>query len=383
MCKKFSVILFFLFLLGVGVLETFLPDTEISTSERRRLVKAPVLSADTLLSGDYMADMETYLLDQFPGRNLFRCLKANFDLKILQKEDTDGYYLAENSIYKRPAPVKENNILLCMDYFDRIMQTYFPETQGYYIAVPEKSYYAALSDKSTSLTARDILFKQEHALSLLRDSSLVEIDLYSQLSVSDFYRTDSHWRQECLPDAAGYILAGLSKKQEGNVRGNDSSYQEVLLSDKFYGGLSAASGLKPVPDKLVTLTNEKIEAATVYDYESKKSFSVYQPEKLSSPDPYDIYLGGAKALLELRVPQPQNGRELVLFRDSFGSSMAPLLLEEYDVIYVVDLRYITATGAMRYITPASDCDVLFLYSTATLSGGGIRLESLDATLSPN
>lgn len=377
MRKKFPVILFFLFLFGMGALEAFLPDTDISMSERRHLAKAPALSADTLLSGDYMADMETYLLDQFPGRDLFRCLKGNFDLKILQKEDTDGYYLVENSIYKRPGPVKENNILLCADYFDRIMRTYFPDTKGHYIVIPEKSYYAALSGKNLTLADRDILSKQEQALFLLETSTLVNIDLYSQLSVSDFYHTDSHWRQECLPDAAEYILAGLSKEWEGHTRESASSYREVLLSDTFYGGLSAASGLKPAPDKLITLTNEKTDSAVVYDYESKKSLSVYQPEKLSSPDPYDIYLGGAKALLEIRVPHPQNGRELVLFRDSFGSSIAPLLLEEYDVIYLVDLRYITVSNAMRYISPAPDCDVLFLYSTATLSGGGIRLEELD------
>ena len=367
---KFSAVLFFLFLFGMGILEIFLPDTEISASERRRLAEAPVLSADTLFSGDYMEDMETYLLDQFPGRDLFRCLKANFDLKILQKEDTDGYYLVEDGIYRRPAPLKENNILLCTDYFDRIMQTYFPDTQGYYIAIPEKSYYETLSD-------RDLLSREEYSLSLPLPSSLSEIDLYSQLSVSDFYRTDSHWRQECLPDAAEYILAGLSKGHAQNTQQGASSYREVLLSDTFYGGLSAASGLKPAPDKLICLTDEKTENAAVYDYELKKSFSVYQPEKLSSPDPYDIYLGGAKALLEIRVSHPQSGRELVLFRDSFGSSIAPLLLREYDVIYVVDLRYITASNTMRYITPAPGCDVLFLHSTATLSGGGIRLESPD------
>ena len=377
MRTKFPAILLFLFLFCMGVLEACLPDTDISAAERRHLAKAPALSTDTLLSGDYMTDMETYLLDQFPGRNLFRCMKANFDLKLLQKEDTDGYYLIENSIYKRPAPIKENNILLCADYFDRIMRTYFPDTRGHYIVIPEKSYYAALSSKNPTLADRDILSTQEKALSLPEAPTLTSIDLYSQLSVSDFYRTDSHWRQECLPHAAQYILDGLLKDQEGYIRENASPYREVLLSDAFYGGLSAASGLKPAPDKLITLTNERTESAVVYDYETKKNFSVYQPEKLSSPDPYDIYLGGAKALLEIRVPHPQSGRELVLFRDSFGSSIAPLLLEEYDVIYVVDLRYITVSNAMQYISPAPDCDVLFLYSTATLSGGGIRLESLD------
>ena len=83
MRTKFPAILFFLFLFGMGVLEAYLPDTDISAAERRHLAKAPALSADTLLSGDYMTDMETYLLDQFPGRNLFRCMKANFDLKLL------------------------------------------------------------------------------------------------------------------------------------------------------------------------------------------------------------------------------------------------------------------------------------------------------------
>lgn len=382
-CKNsaFSATLFFLFLLSMGLLETFLPDREISASERRRLAASPALSADTVFSGSYMEDMEAYLLDQFPGRNLLRRLKANFDLKILSRGDTDGYYLIEDAIYRRPDMPKENNILLCTENFEHIMQLYFPDTRGCFVAIPDKSLYVALSKEDRAFRNQDILSGQRQALSLCQNSSLSFIDLYSQLSVSDFYRTDSHWRQECLPYAAEYILTSLSSGREENLRERTSSYREVLLSDSFYGGLSAASGLKPSPDKLITLTNEKTETVSVYDYEAKESFPVYQPEKLSSPDPYDIYLGGAKALLKMRTLTPETGKELVLFRDSFGSSMAPLLLEEYDVIYLVDLRYITAAGAMQYIDPAPDCDVLFLYSTATLSGGGIRLENPDSASS--
>lgn len=61
-----------------------------------------------------------------------------------------------------------------------------------------------------------------------------------------------------------------------------------------------------------------------------------------------------------------SSKELVLFRDSFGSSIAPLLLEGYSKITLVDIRYIHPDYLEQYMD-FTDCDVLFLYSTLVLN----------------
>ena len=55
-----------------------------------------------------------------------------------------------------------------------------------------------------------------------------------------------------------------------------------------------------------------------------------------------------------------------MFRDSFGSSLAPLLASGYRTITLVDLRYITSAELGKYLE-VTDQDVLFLYSTLLLN----------------
>ena len=105
---------------------------------------------------------------------------------------------------------------------------------------------------------------------------------------------------------------------------------------------------------------------TVFNLETGKTTGVYDLEKLSGRDPYDVYLSGAAALLTIENPQGQPGRELIVLRDSFGSSMIPLLLQGYEKVTVVDTRYLSADLLGNYIE-FSGQDVLFLYSTLILN----------------
>ncbi|MDD6212114.1 MAG: hypothetical protein PUB22_03050, partial [Clostridiales bacterium] len=58
--------------------------------------------------------------------------------------------------------------------------------------------------------------------------------------------------------------------------------------------------------------------------------------------------------------------ELIIFRDSFGSSLAPLLTGNYKSIYLVDIRYIEPDYLDEFID-FNNKDVLFLYSTLILN----------------
>ena len=61
---------------------------------------------------------------------------------------------------------------------------------------------------------------------------------------------------------------------------------------------------------------------------------------------------------------------MIIFRDSFASSLAPLLIPYYQKITLIDLRYIN----INYIAPQIDFqnkDVLFLYSTLIVNNSFI------------
>ena len=62
----------------------------------------------------------------------------------------------------------------------------------------------------------------------------------------------------------------------------------------------------------------------------------------------------------------QTDKRLIIFRDSFASSLAPLLLDGYSEVVLVDLRYVMSDMVADYVD-FSDADVLFLYSTTLLN----------------
>ena len=142
-----------------------------------------------------------------------------------------------------------------------------------------------------------------------------------------------------------------------------------IATEDFVGAYGAASAWKTTPDKMIYRTDPSIERMQVYDYERKQNVSVYAPEKIGGMDDYDFYLWGARALLTIQNPECHNGKKLLLFRDSFGSSIAPLLAEYYEEVTLVDLRYVSASHALELLGDTEYQDVLFLYSAPILNHG--------------
>lgn len=142
-----------------------------------------------------------------------------------------------------------------------------------------------------------------------------------------------------------------------------------MIKESFCGAYYGQLATNVSPDELYVLTNETIENCTTYNFETQKNNSIYTES--SSADRYDIFLSGATPLISVENPNASTDRELLLFRDSFGSSMAPLLVENYSRITLIDLRYISSQ-LLREFIEFNDQDVLFLYSTVVLNQNILR-----------
>ena len=79
-----------------------------------------------------------------------------------------------------------------------------------------------------------------------------------------------------------------------------------------------------------------------------------------------MFLSGPLSLVTIENPKCISGKELIIFRDSFASSIAPLLAEGYTKITLADIRYLRSDFLDRFIA-FKDQDVLFLYSTLVLN----------------
>lgn len=361
--KNFKTILpaaLFLTALTIPALLTaVLPTRQISQTERRSLSEFPSWTPKSFLDKSYMTALETALLDHFPARDTFRTIKAEAETTLLGKQDANGYYRTSEGIFQIQNSYSGKNIRHAADAFETIAKEYFPESACYYAVIPDKSFYR----KENAYPSLD----QEDIQNILKENmpSVTPLYLEDQLSIEDYYRTDLHWRQECLFDVADFLLASMGVTENGT--GNGEQRECKVATDNFYGAYAAASTFRTEPDTIRYYEDSVIDSMQVYDYEKKEYVSVYAPERLGKTDDYDFFLWGARALLTIENPQSKTDRKLLVFRDSFAGSLAPLLAENYKTTTLVDLRYVSVPHAMELLSDMDYEDVLFLYSADSLN----------------
>ena len=139
-------------------------------------------------------------------------------------------------------------------------------------------------------------------------------------------------------------------------------------------GTYLKSGKAEVPkEELRHVSNSTISSMTAKALGMSGSFTdiqMYSAAKMSGAEEYDFFLGGAQTIVTIENPSVQNGRELVIFRDSFGSSIAPLIAQGYSKTTLVDIRYVVPDMLPNFVN-FENCDVLFLYSSNILNNGRI------------
>jgi hypothetical protein len=333
------------------------PDADISYSERRSLAKTPSYSSEKLLNGRLFEAYERYFLDQFVFRDRLRGLKAFTRFNILKQKDNNNIYIIDGNIYKMEYPLNEKAVLNAAKKFNEVYNKYLQGMNVSYAIIPDKNYFTASAKGYLSMD-------YERLLELMKENvhNMSYIDVFHSLDLEDYYKTDIHWSQDRIVDIADKLLKEM--RRDGYV--SKVQYNEKSLYP-FYGSYYGQAALRLKPDTLVYLTNETIENASVFDHIDKTYSKVYMADKFGTIDSYDFFLSGAKSVLTITNPSAATDRELIIFRDSFGSSLAPLLLHEYSKITLIDLRYI-GTGLLgNYIEFSENQDVLFLYNTLILN----------------
>ena len=331
----------------------FSPAKEISDSERRPLAQMSAITLDSIGSGKFMKDFERYSLDQFPLRDGFRTVKSLFHYYILGQKDNNGIYIHDGYAVKQEYPLNTDSVNHALEQFDHIYEKYLTASDVYLAIVPDKGYY--LAEKAGQLS-----MDYEALFSMMEDGMpwAQPIDLTGSLSAEDYYRTDTHWRQENLWEAAEVLCEALG------VAPHRGSLE--VLDRPFYGVYYGQAALPMEPDTMYFRKSNLLDSCRVYDHETGKYGRIFDLSKQDSRDLYDIFLSGARALLTIENPHGKQDKELIVFRDSFGSSMVPLLVADYSKVTLVDTRYISSDLLDQFIEFKGQ-DILFLYSTLILN----------------
>ena len=333
-----------------------LPPQEFSDNERRKLTQCPKFSLDTMSDGSFMTEFEKYTLDQFPLRDQFRTLKAYTTYDVFGQLDNHDIYIQDGYAAKLEYPLQMDSLEHAADRFAYIYEKYLADKEMniYLSIVPDKSYF--LAEKHGYLST-----DYEKLFHMMRNHMNYAdyIDITGTLDITDYYKTDTHWRQEKLPETAAVLAEGMGTSISG-------AYTEYALDVPFYGVYYGQSALPLPPETLYYLSNDVLDGCIVTNHEDQTMGSIYNMEKKSGKDPYEIFLSGPRSLITIENPNCKSDKELVIFRDSFGSSIAPLLSEGYAKITLVDIRYLRADLLERFIEFKNQ-DVLFLYSTSVLN----------------
>ncbi|MGI6085258.1 MAG: DHHW family protein [Acetivibrionales bacterium] len=351
------IICFIVIISGFTLGNVFSKDEAFSYSERRKLADLPKFSFHKLFSGDVFEEFEKYSLDQFIFRDYFRSIKAHAAYYLFNKKDNNGIYIVDGNINKILYPLNEKSVINAAVKLNEIYDKYLQGMKVYYSIIPDKNYFLAAENGYLKINYDKIPEIMSQRLERMK-----YINLFDSLDIEDYYRTDIHWSQDRIIDAANRLYENM----DIDTRIEKSQYTEKELYP-FYGSYSGQLALRTSPDKLVYLTDDTLKNAEVYDYESNSFSNVYTPDKFNGMDPYDVYLSGAKALITVKNNKSTTDRELILFRDSFGSSIAPLLLSGYSKITLVDLRYISTDLLGNFIDFSDNQDVLFLYNTQIIN----------------
>ena len=355
--KKQHVFVLLLLWAALTAFAWFAPAKAISDSERRPLAQFPAVTPESISGGKFMEDFESYSLDQFPLRDSFRTVKSLFHYYVLGQKDNNGIYLANGSAAKQEYPLNVDSLEHALGRFQHLYERYLEGSQVYMAVIPDKGYYLAEEAGQLRLDYGALFALVKEGIPWAK-----QIDLTGALSAEDYYRTDTHWRQERLVNAAGVLCEAL-----GVAPPKAEDYTATALERPFYGVYYGQAALPMEADTLYLMESDVLRDCTVYDHETGKTGSVYDLTKLDSRDLYDVYLSGAKALLTIENPHAEQGKELIVFRDSFGSSMVPLLVQNYSKITLVDIRYVSSDLLGQFID-FSGQDVLMLYSTLILNG---------------
>lgn len=327
-------------------------DGTISIAERRRLEQFPSFSLSKLFNGTFFEKFDKYTTDQFTDRDNFRKLKVETELNIFKKKDYNNLYEYNGYIINQEYPLNEKSVTNFSNKIKQIANQYLTVNNNvYFTIVPDKNYFVNKDNLKLDYNKMEDMLKANLTFAeYIKISNLLEL--------SDYYKTDTHWKQENILK----IAEKIAKQMNANI---SKDYETIRITD-FKGVYSGQLPISSENDEIKVLSNDTLKRCKVYNYETKEYSGIYNLNKINSHDKYDIYLSGATPILTIGNQEYEGTKELIVFRDSYGSSLIPLLATGYSKITVVDTRYISPKLLSQFIEFENQ-DVLFIYSTLVIN----------------
>lgn len=359
--KRLPGVIFMVLLLGLAGKEALSHQRTYSPVEKRELQTRPDISITKVLDGRFQKKYESYLRDQFPGRDHWVSFQTDMELFMGKNEIHNVYigknhYLLEHYTEKEFDPQQISKNLQALEKFVRkakqnadvhvmmvptkswVLREKLPAFAPHY---KEQKFYDALQQK---LEKEDVLISVEPVLDAHKEEEI-------------YYRTDHHWTTL----GAWYAYEQYTKAVGGDLQRAQGKKKFRCISKDFYGTTYAKINYARQADK-IEIYEPADKLRVVYNMGEKKTKTLYDFSFLKTADQYSVFTGGNQAVLEI-TGGIKNGKTLLLIKDSFANSILPFLAEDYEKLVVVDLRQLNVSGD-RLLEMFSPTDILILYNSA-------------------
>lgn len=358
--KKYApAIVFCAFVAVMTILFWVLPKQDFSPDEKRVLESPPSFTLKSLSDGSFGKSVENYLSDHFAGRKLFVGLNAYYNLYSGRNGAEDVYLGSDGYLINQPVVFDQDKLQKNVDRINSFVQNANVPTAM--AVVPSTGYIMDQKLPAVHKPYHD--GEMLDFLSSSLDSSIQYVDLSQPFldhreQAELYYKTDHHWTSE-----GAYLGYQTLSSALGYTPESRDQYQ-IERHGGFYGTTYSHSGYwLTAPDTIEIWRNPALTGISVRIEETGKpaleSSSLFFPLHLEEADKYPVFLDGNHGYTKITNPDASKGK-LLLIKDSFGHCLAPFLTEQYQEIYMVDLRYYK-TSLTQLIQKEKINQVLILY----------------------
>lgn len=335
-------------------------DTDFSPTENRMLAQKPEMSWEEMKDGSFMSDYESYVSDQFIGRDWWISLKL-FSDRLLGKKESNGVYLGqEQYLMEVLSTPDEVNVERNLEAIRNFRQKH-SDLNFFFAMIPNAAYILTdymPKDAPVRDQAEDMREIKENL-----GEGIVFLDVTDTLRAHQadgiYYKTDHHWTSRGAYEAFAAMSDALL------IENPATEYEIYPVTDQFSGTLASKSGYRKATDTIeiyvpVGVTNDYV---VYYPDEQKKTASLYDRASLDQKDQYEVFFGGNHALVDITTTCTED-RCLLLFKDSYANSFVQFLTPYFREIVMVDPRYYYE-DIEKIISSKGVTDVLFLYNANT------------------
>lgn len=358
-----TIVIFCIGIFGFSIFTILTPEKDFSETENRVLAKKPKLELREILNGKYEEKYEEYLTDQFILRNKWIGLKTGVERIFLKKESKDIYFADDNYLIEKHTGVFETDIanrnVRLLSKFVNQYQDIIGLDHISIMIVPNA--VDILKDKLPQFATP---YNQEEYLKKIKESLPKEVWIDTSKVLNEhknediYYRTDHHWKTL----ASFYVYQEWAKIKKYNIP-KLSDYEINIVTNDFEGTIQSKLGIENKKDTIeLFLPKKDIHYTIQYGNNGEIKNSLYNYSALNTKDKYAVYFGGNESFIKLNT-EIENGRKILVIKDSYANSFIPFMLGEFENIDMVDLRY-TSEKLSEILEKGNYTDLLILYNAS-------------------